>query len=746
MSNKKPKMAEWTDAIVNGESAMPDDPFTFTDTSTYMLDGFDFDKPMGEGTEDGGRLPETKGMSGLPDGLVESSNPEDEITFEELTGDEDGPVLDDMLSEEEGALPGQKMDKEAMNALNDLNWLDPTQGQDPSRLPHNPVDVKPELEEAWGVDRRTDGFHLIPNMDKEIVDYRESTRQGPQAGLPGTKSQEAIKTAILKAIRRSHFGYSLNDIKRELVATLGRDAIRTKKAVEIIEAEHGLAGKVFIRANAFPGLKQGKWVPELKKVARTARYVITDDPIIASHLGMQMVSEVPWKKVFPLYALQLKTAGYAVTTEGDPKAILKAAFLAGPVVQKPVEAPKPVVKPVIASASEAQAEMQKPSDPPLPIHTPEEKAGDKKRKAAIVRLARWVKAGSLSMADALRIRESGADDITMLKAASEIIRASNSKAVYAGEGANLPAGAQEARERAFAPIDQKRAELEAGEMLKAQKHLAGAVKRGLLTKDEAKRIASQCKTAADLTQITASAVQAAQEKRKIEPKPVEAREYKGPVVKAAAQQTRPEAPAMAPEMAAIVKVANTSGIKASEFTALLRWTRQQMSEGVMGHDLNALTSARFSKPLLKAAKSLLKQTREAHEGLSGMLYVDAEAYASPAGSTGCEVAASKHRANGLKFVLSMSRCDSCVNVNADKVCQQYNKRLVATAPVQDVKAYQKKALELANATDAENTAAMFNPTEFGLHNASVDEIGFEGKAATPLENIVFGGMDVETKE
>ena len=641
----KPKFADWAESIVKGESVMPDDSFTFSDASTYMLDGFDFDKPMGEGPEQAARLPETKGLSGLPDGIIEEGKSADEdITFEEITGDEDGPNLDTMLSEDEGALPEEKMDKAAAEkTLNDITWLDPTQEQDPARLPDKKrrLNCKPDLNEAWGATRRTDGLRLVPNKDKAVADYRESIREvnGPKSGQPGNPKVEGFKTAIQKAVRRSHYGDSLDSIKQELVDTLGHDAVKARKAMAIIEDEHGLAGMVFIRASAFPGLRQGKWLADIRKKMGTCKYVITNDPAVSIKLGMEMVSEVPWVEALEKYLPRLTAAGIKVASKSDPKAILKSAFFSkftSPT--QPQTSFKPVEKPVVATEAEAEAEMKKVGPPPDAVMTPEEKASEKKRKAALVKMAKWVKAGLLDKEVAVRLSKSGKAPLAMLREAAEALKTA-SGAVYSGAGEQAP-------------------DAEGQRVVGSEAHVAS-------------------------------------------------RDIEG----------------------------------------MVRWARQQMTEGMVGKDLKVLILSRFSRPLIKAGLSPLKEAMAKHEGLSGHLYVDAEAYASPTGSAGCEKAAAKHRANGLKYIMAMTRCGSCLFANEVGVCSQYNKKLVSKPPVKDVKAYQNENLRMADASDAEVTASMFNPGEYGLQNGVLDDIGFESAApAKPLENLVFGGMAVETKK
>ena len=638
------KMTDWTDHLAG--SNLPADSMTLTDASTYGLQGFQFDTDLGGGVQESpARLPETKGLSGLPDGFVQGA--EEGLDLQELTESDDGSDLTEMLSEEEGGLPLTEEQKKQAS-ITDLTWLDPTQDPDPERLPVNPVNVKPELEATWTGNRPPAG--LVPNKDREIAQYEESIRDGKKdqlSGLPGGKkaSGEEIRDAALQAVRLAHYGKPILGIKRELVARLGKDAIATRKVVEMLEQEHGLLGNVFIRASAFPGIRNGKWVPEIKKLG--ARYVITDDPAVANKLGMEMVDEVPWGRAYNYYAPRLRAAGYTLkigSSKGNPKWALKMAFNDGPVSVEP----EPTLKP----KGHVMAVAKEPDDS-VPVKGAEEQGREKKVKAALVHVAQWVKAGKMTQQDALKVynfsKKASVQDTDILKMATDILTAPKDTPVYKG------AGAQAAKER-VAP--------------------------------------------------------------------------------------RTAAPEFDPLMKEVAKVASATGYKTGEILGLLKWARQQMSEGMAGSKLDVMLSTRFSNPLMKAASKLLKEVRGSHEGLSGHLYVDAEAYASPSGTTGCDRGALKHRANALKYVHAMDRCAGCVHA-VDEVCQKYNKKLASEVPAQDPKEYQKEALRLADAPDNEVTAALFNTAEYDLHNAAGDDIAIDPKVATEtLSEVLFGGMEI----
>ena len=176
---------------------------------------------------------------------------------------------------------------------------------------------------------------------------------------------------------------------------------------------------------------------------------------------------------------------------------------------------------------------------------------------------------------------------------------------------------------------------------------------------------------------------------------------------------------------------------------ILRYATIQMNEGAAGNDLDTMLASRFSQETLRAASEQLVQIRRKHEGLAGHVYVAAEAYASSSGTTGCERGALVHRANQIGAVLKMGRCDSC-SANADGCCQKYNKKLVASAPVENPERYQRETIRLANSDDSERTASMFSsydPGEYGLQNDGLDSFEYSNRPDNQtLHGILFEGM------
>lgn len=816
---------EWADHLL-AKSSLPSDDFTFTDGSNYGLDGFSFDSEENEGVLDGARLPESKGLSTLPDGFTGGFKPtaQDQISLvDDVVGLQLGGFIDETSIDDP---------TKHFGSLVDLNWLDPTQGQDPERLPSESFSRGiPDLVEAWGVDRRTDGISLIPNKDKEIADYEESLKKTDTPGTPTTReARERVKDGIRWALRQADNGASPDTIKKGLLDRLGHSARLARKVVAQIEMDYGLAGNVFLTAAGYPDIHKSSRSSDIKAHLRKkrARYVLVSEGdkriSVWESIGKTPVIKVPWKKAFQQYGPELEASGYKVASKGSARDILQRAFLIGPQKKgvtlsckprdvRPSErvsvqeafsqfrtaeavprqvvdnatrveeaqrkkvlaqvakwvksghlslkdahrlarssvAPKMILRTAtmlvkaatasftspykgvgshyrakVASISREAAWAELEASEAIPQHVvgtiTKEKASQ--RQKVLSQVAKWVKAGYLSQEDAHRLSHSSVSSQQILRTATILVKAATAvlTAEYEGVGnqykTKAPRMSREAAwsalEAAEADLVRKARDLEEGRRKRLGPKLARMVQGGLLTTEEARKLVRLDKPVDEILSLAAAA---SQYKRPPKMKAPKVAAYQGPILEAA-QVQRGKSADFSIKDKKILAASKKSGIQAKEFHSLLKWARIQMSEGTAGDELDQLFKLRFSSPLLKAAKPLIKAVRKEHEGLSGHVYVDAGAYASVKGTKGCEKGALVHRTGSLKTVLAIDKCKSCVLKNADGICTVYNKLLVEEPPVQDRKAYQRAAIKAANASDAEVTASLFAPAfdanEFSL--------------------------------
>ena len=762
-------------------SRTPDGGYMPTFASNFMLDGFSFSEEYGEGplvnnkntttSRTTGMAPAARsesGMAKLPDGIVTADQePSDEMGWDVFAGGPNSDVGD--LSE---------LVKTA-NHITDLSWLEVVE-QDPDRLPHHHNDaVIQGLVDAWGTRTRTDGVSLVPNV---VVPPQP---RSPVALLPGDQYREVVASAM----RKSAFGAPFENIVAGVAAHLGEAMShvhtdprlqKLAQALRSVKAEHGVVGRVYVRDSAFPGLLTGKWDKEIKKRCASAHYWLTKPgsklSAYENYLGKKVVTEIPWGEALAYYRPSLEASGRKVAS-GDPRRALLSALAAEPArVSRETTYTSHIAPADRVSIEEAWRVFASAPAPAREVIA--KPAQGLTQEQAAQHFARWVRAGLLPLKTARHILASGHTPEYKVEYGAWVIEnpalAGIKTGTYdgTGVGAKTPVRrsvdasqaardqaaldswvqsrvAMAAREKAaeaervlahLSTLSQKSRyegdgvgasvyagsirKLGSGEITvsreKALSVVKGWVKAGTLTRDQAAEILSKKASGAETLLMGSTLILSA---KKVA--------YEGQGVGVKTPVARMAAPAAPPRDPKVGQV--------------LRYARTQMNEGVAGKDLDARMVSRFSQDYLKSAGEQLVQLRRKHEGLAGHLYVDASAYATPMGTSGCDKGAAIHRASPIRSVLQMERCGSC-SQNSGGACQKYKKTLVTAAPVADPVKYQREAIRLANADDSERTASMFanyNPDEFGLQNDSLDSFDYSNLPGNEtLSEVSFGGMIV----
>ena len=703
-----------------GESHLPADLLTPTLGSNYGLDGYP-DMAYGMGVLDGVLDPEHAEAPALPTGLSKGAAAEMD--------------LEAFLKEE---------------SLADLTWLDPSQEQDPDRLPDGASTAIPELVEAWGVNRRTTGIEVTAHQrDLNQARYEESLNS--RAGKRRKASAKQIQDAVQHAMRRSADGQDINVITREAMESFGEEMDRLAGLLRPVREEHGLAGNVYVRASAYPGYAQGKWSKYIRRAARGAKYVIVSDAELknatwiqngrCAYTGKVAVTEVPWSKALAHYRPILESTGRRVAS-GSPREALKAAFLSTPEKQNVnTVLPTHTVPADRVSLEEARRAARN--------HTPTRKVYDpsKANEARVARLADkkirdLAASGQLSIADRDRLLNSGADAHYRLREAAGLAARAKSgtyegdvRAVEATADFHAASRSQLAarRERDIENSEKARLAQRADKVRGLVARVEREIERGgrgvYLRKFIARTVPEEyAREAIKLLAPTFRKTGA------LEDTPREVKSYEGTKFNRNASTARGRS------------------VLAGQVKQAAAWVRRTLNEGFAGSDLDALIQNRFASALLEAARGEIQQVREAHEGLAGFLYVDAAAYASDSGVKGCEDGALKHRANQIPSVRAMDRCASCtlarVREDGSIKCGAYNKTLV---PPQDLTGEDIAGIKAANIaasdmTDAEATASLFAPSydpgEFGLVNANLEGIDTHIPETDKVADIMFGGWDL----
>jgi hypothetical protein len=738
--------------------------------SNYMMDGFWHDMEYQHGLGDNPPStpipqPSTYGFAQLPDGVIMAttgpSDSEDKAEEMPVGVDKDPAGLPDLGSLGIVAAAHPDVDRSDVGIV-DFGWLAEAY-QDPNRLPDKPVDNGlPELQEAWG--DRTDGIRSIDLLDRNSIRY-EDARQDEEDDDP--LNRDKFAHLVQSAMRRSAAGESLSEIRERIVQVVPpKHWPRLAKAMKAIELEHGLTGNVYVRASAYPGLHQGKWAKSLKKASTHARYLIAcegqDCSGCACALGLKVINhprEINWDREFEHYAPRLEVTGRLDRTaslSSNKKEVLRAAFLSHEKAPKThIESTKvsPVMPVDRVSSEEARRAFAQHQPRREIVKTDEPKIEEAKLAKKLGALA---KAQLITMDEYKKLASSKAPSQVRLRMAG-LLAARTKQASYSGHpgqdhrvrisqqefeaATNIQNNvASDVRVASVAEEAERHRLLRSFSNLESEYHLAKqkAVRVARAVKDGVRGSALRNFVSSTLTDREKQLVA-----KELDPFLIRggfydkdtSNTYQGAVIKEASAQKAP------------------SVVSPQEINRLTRWAQQQLTEGFSGLQLDDLLNHRFTAPVVKAASENLVQIRKKHEGLSGFTYVDAEAYASKKGSSGCDKGALKHRTNGLKYVLAMPRCGSCVFKNADGVCQKYNKTLVdevENSPVWE--SVRKANLRASNMTDQEATASLFNASnanpvrEYQLQNDLLDDIGIdeikESSEISQLQNIFFGGFEV----
>lgn len=183
----------------------------------------------------------------------------------------------------------------------------------------NPVNLGiKELEEEWskGRDLRPSNFALLQNVELQ-----------PKTATPVKKSSSLVEL-VQKAMRRSAQGDSWGEIESDLKVALDGDVSQIKKALALIKDEHLLAGKVFIRAEAYPGCTNGTWTESVKTASASAKYIVAKSGCAGCVFNQDtrcavfkksLVASVPWEEAAESFEPFLKASGRDLSLSWDPK-------------------------------------------------------------------------------------------------------------------------------------------------------------------------------------------------------------------------------------------------------------------------------------------------------------------------------------------------------------------------------------------------------------------------------------------
>lgn len=790
---------ERTDKMSKSKSYLPNGGYTLTQGSNYMLDGFHFDTEYGGGPQEKARLPESKGLADLPSGMIplDSSGvstlpngveTQVDLNMEEITREasQEISLVDQswLASQAEPDLSGLIELEEVYKNLAEGHMNNDT---------HNKIK---ELEESWG-QTSTTGLEIIPNENRLHDKYQNSYRDD-QSKLPGDDYREQME----KNVRKLAYGQPLNLVLSEINAN-ANDVLQMKTK---LASEYGLHGQVYIKEEHFPGLFNGRWDEVINKRCATSMYIIpkNEDCAFDRFLGMEVVNTIPWNKAAKSLLPKLESYGVRIAS-GTAKSKLQSAFIdliEGRVNRQSKSAtwfPTQVDQSSLISLDHAKRELENARDENIfvaSVEQVEQTKIEKKLNRIAEQLVSQRFLAEEQVEDVMSSNKTASAKIDRLyNLASQPVSSSS----YTGQGKNASYHNMHKHMNSNAYVPQKsERELENREK-NALKKISSLIQSGVITYDQIEEITKDKKTPEDkvasvfkfLTknQKTASYNQYdVKEHRMVKRRDkqldvVPNREKRASdslwsdvnakvdklvssgllsqdkyntlksiqdpnefVRKAFDLASKPsESNVYQGEETAHILGSKKSNVVSATEKKVATWLRQKISEGSAGEELDVLLATRFSQDVLNEYKTRIASIRAEHEGLSGHLYVDAEAYLTK-GTEGCDNGALIHRANQIPTLAKTAKCGTCV-FNSGGTCQKYNKSIIASTEeiVEDPVSYQKEMIRLANANDSEQTASLFvnnyDANEFSLtanQDVSVDDAPSNEK----LGDILFGGFEV----
>ena len=784
---------------MSNNSKLPNGGFSLTNGSNYMLDGFSFDTDYGDGVLDKARLPESKGISSLPKGMVP---PEGSLSSDLPIGVEREIDLDltDFTKSAGQLIPlvdhswlaeQSKEDLEGMRTHDDM-----LQQFAEGKFEHPQVNQIKALEDAWGKGQSTDGLSIIPNSQRKHEKY--TNRYEEVSELPA----DAYRQRVEQAMRKLAYGDNLEDILKDLEDMMSSEK-QMKQASELIISEHGLHGTVYLKEAYFPGLFNGKWDEVVNKRCASSLYIIPKNEGCAFDrvLGKEVVASIPWKKAYQTLMPRLEAFGVSKVSGSSYQSMLQQAFidsksLGGNTHVANTWFPTQNFEFESISSEDAQRELQASEYSDFFI--------EQKADLKLVRLERiasqLVGQGFLDSDQVEAVVSSGKTAQQKIDRLYDLASTPVKSSEYEGRGKDAHYLAPRRNTDVAQPVPVGEISLAKRNKL-AMNKVAKLISSGLISYEDLEQVTKGMKTPeAKLASVL-----------DFLSKPKSVQSYAGHVNKAhviTARNKMPTEKVVSTEVVEGKKIASrieyfvTNGFISSEdanasmaldgnakYKSLFKlakegvsskkvdfsghhfeahiskrasaptktahevqshkvatWLRQKMTEGSAGQELDILLSSRFSQNVLDSHKDRISSLRADHEGISGHAYVDTEAYMT-SGTEGCDKGALIHRANQIPSILKNAKCGGCV-FNVGGSCQKYNKCAVDASSeiVEDKASYQSETIRIANSTDAERTASLFvnnyDHSEFNLTTNNNLSFSDEAPSLEKIGEVLFGGIEL----
>jgi hypothetical protein len=667
------------------------------------------------------------------------------------------------------------MDLQAMcsdTGLSNLTWLEEAV-QDIGRLPKSPIAQSiPELEDAWGKHRPTNGI-LVPAIDPNFI-LKEAT--------PKSRSSLEERREVVRAASRAMARGLGIDIIQSRIKLSGMSEDSINKVIAAMTSDRHLLGHVYLRLSAYPQYAQGKWASYIKKHHGEVPYLIATESEIRSaswihkgrcnYTGKRVVVEVPWKQAYQVMLPNLKLAGFPVeSVDGESHGAYREAIrtaIARGVHVTPITPKHHVVNSSIVesiSIDEARRVVRATNPSRVEI-LPKENPASKHASKIRAKLTHMVHSGMLDVDTYVQILKTSKSPDEMMHRA---MRASAPKtADYRGTGKSPELVMRDTQApRVVSDVHVRTALLDrilrmgwidqpthskwasSNASLESVSRLAmlasRAQRKGYNAPVYARHVPlSDVQDPIDLDVVYEKKVREARVAQIAKENPqrtkllrhladlhrrglitaatrdsyarmkIAAKDVMAMVAKELLPKAR-EYQGVAQHREANLNRTSTISLTASQVMASVQWVRRAMTEGMAGKTLDELIQRRFASDVLSQIQGHVDNARHTHEGGSGFHYVDAGAYETQHGLKGCESGALKHRANGIKMLMAMEKCGSCTMVrdlaDGSRKCGVYGKILIDPSMVGDaLKEARMANICASDMTDHEQTASLFAPS------------------------------------
>lgn len=659
-------------------------------------------------------------------------------------------------------------------SLSNLDWLDIDEekyraGEYPSQgpLPHQNLNLVPDLEAIWSHEDRPSTSYFVPNKDL-VRPYPDANQVNTMGDLSETHGRLRSQGDDVARVTRYAMMQSVRpeDIRRQLRAHFDQETLRAHgSTIASVLGERGLLGPIYIAASDFPGCQNApkSATTFARRYAPQARYLVAkldcSQCLMAKDVGSGLTCSVFHKQIIPemqytddlAERVERDQAALGKAIEASSKALPARDRVRLAVLSKPPSAPKPVYAGVGIN--------QLPGKTTIPAETAKEslisasalvrKQGSLLARPIVSFLRHEMLKGrtATELSAALQMSFSAED---LAKTSSEwkplleevglygVVYSTQNSFEDCRDGADfLAKNASSVR----AIVAGKKCESciynKVGRCLMYGRSLVGSVSE-VFTWPVVEAVLLEHKNAGRLPPWEKVATLEASDPRHAL-KSIHGRVHQSSGLPQQISGVGGRMDVFHQWVGASSPHVAGGQVKKE----ILRTARRHLNEGLYGLDLLRLMRSKFEIRDLKAAQGELKLVL-AEQGLQGIYFVDPTVYEDY--GRGCDEASRLFRARQVPYAKVGSKCGSCVH-NNNQHCAKLAKPLVVDPPYVD-KVEQQKAILASGPSTEISASSLMAPNGLSMmaeyqlqHNAFDIEIG--SPVTSPPVELVIGRTRVK---